>query len=1131
MITRQPPGSGLQRTALASALTAVLSVGGATVAHGQETTTAPPTENAEAAPPSPPNEGRVAEIITVTGSRIIRSGFSSPNSTTVIGADDMKNLGITSAADMVSQLPNNIANITPETSGDSAFFLGANVANLRGLNTFFGTRTLTLVDSKRFVPTTNGGGVDLNLIPSALIGRIETVTGGASASYGSDALAGVVNVILDNNLDGFRANVDYGQAGEGDGDSSTVSFAFGTDLLKDRAHFTVGIDHSNQQGIDDCTTREYCARSVGVLTNGTASAAFGQPPLPPYSVRNSGVAVPGEVQNIISTGMRYTVRDTGLLPSGTFGAAGPNPGVVVASNFTFNAAGNDVVQLYQNLTPQQVQLIQSAGALFGVTPYSTGNLAFSGIPLLPDNKRDNAYSRFSYELENGFEITGELSYGQTRSHAEQDSTRQSLGSVGLYTDNAYVLLGSPAMQAAVAQRRTNPAAFTFNGCFNAPYIGGSFGANPFLPADGYPCTTLNKDWSGQLDRVNDTDSNVSRAVISANGDLFKDWTFDTYFQYGLTEREQTISDWPAQNRQQMAFDAVLQNGQPVCRVLSSGPGGDANRQKWLRYFQEALQERRAEAPQYLSILSEGCVPLNPFGYGMSPQARAYAFPTIVEGTDITLRATSLAFSGPIWKGTAAGPFVLAAGIDAREEVTKNSTGNEPVTARDFFLNYGDAWSGRTQTNEAFVEFELPLLRDKPAADYLMLNIADRRSQNETERLSGKPDSATRYQTSWKASMVWQPMKIMRMRVTRSSDTRAPAPFELYQTNTAATTASGFTEIANPFRSDIGPAFNGDERYDDYQSLVGGNATLQQETSISETFGLVFTPQAIQGLEASADYYETTVVGGIEQVDAGSTLNRCAFALQSGTTSPFCTNIVFGPSDPRFPNPYSNIVSIATSQANQAPYWSRGTDFSLSYFKQLKGGGAIQSRFLGTRYLEQSVDLGGFFGRTDVAGQTGGNVGGFFGNGFGVNYSPTPKFSGNMFMTYTRKALSVTSQVRYVGPGRLNKQSGWIAAGDTGVYVNPTTRQQVSVPFAPNLTNTVTRSDLPSWATLNLNVSYDFGRSSFALEQFDSLTAYLNIENIGDRIPDFYSGTGPGGINTTFFSGLGRQIRLGVRMEF
>ena len=101
------------------------------------------------------------EEITVTGTRIRRDGYTAPTPTTIVDSEYMESLGIVNVADMVTQIPSNISNFQPENTGGSAFFIGSTLANLRGLNPFFGTRTLTLVDSKRHVPTNNGNSVDL----------------------------------------------------------------------------------------------------------------------------------------------------------------------------------------------------------------------------------------------------------------------------------------------------------------------------------------------------------------------------------------------------------------------------------------------------------------------------------------------------------------------------------------------------------------------------------------------------------------------------------------------------------------------------------------------------------------------------------------------------------------------------------------------------------------------------------------------------------------------------------------------------------------------------------------------------------------------------------------------------------
>src|SRR5262245_55838635 len=182
------------------------------------------------------------EEITVTGTRIRRDGYTAPTPTTIVDSEYMESLGLVNVADMVTQIPSNISNFQPENTGGSAFFVGSTLANLRGLNPFFGTRTLTLVDSKRHVPTNNGNSVDLNAIPSVLIDRLEVVTGGASATYGSDAVTGVVNILLDKDLEGLKLDVDFSSA-DGDGNDHHIGIAGGTELFDGRGHIVAGAEY------------------------------------------------------------------------------------------------------------------------------------------------------------------------------------------------------------------------------------------------------------------------------------------------------------------------------------------------------------------------------------------------------------------------------------------------------------------------------------------------------------------------------------------------------------------------------------------------------------------------------------------------------------------------------------------------------------------------------------------------------------------------------------------------------------------------------------------------------------------------------------------------------------------------
>src|SRR5690349_12585154 len=220
-----PPRRSLRTGAALCALGLML--GGSAAALAQQ---APADSGQSAAPVS-------LDEIVVTGSRIRRStDFDSPNPTTVVDSSYLEQLGIVNVGAAITQLPSNISNNTPTTTGNANFFTGSTIANLRGLNPYFGSRTLTLVNTRRFVPTNQGDGVDLNFIPSILIDHVDSVTGGASAAYGSGAIAGVQNIFLDTKLEGGRADLDYQQSMHSDAKDKHVALAFGHGFADGKGH-------------------------------------------------------------------------------------------------------------------------------------------------------------------------------------------------------------------------------------------------------------------------------------------------------------------------------------------------------------------------------------------------------------------------------------------------------------------------------------------------------------------------------------------------------------------------------------------------------------------------------------------------------------------------------------------------------------------------------------------------------------------------------------------------------------------------------------------------------------------------------------------------------------------------------
>jgi iron complex outermembrane recepter protein len=222
------------------------------------------------APAAPHGDNAALEEITVTGTRIRRTtDFSTPTPTTVIDTTAMEQMGVVNIGQAVTQdIPANISNFTPANTGNSSFFTGAYIPDLRGLNPFFGSRTLTLIDTRRAVQTGQGDQFDLNFIPQILVQRIDTVTGGASAAYGSGAIAGVINIILDKKLEGGKLNGDVYETSHSDGRDRHIAAAYGHGFFDDRVHFVLGGEYESQDSIGCQFARSWCAQNAGLYQTG-----------------------------------------------------------------------------------------------------------------------------------------------------------------------------------------------------------------------------------------------------------------------------------------------------------------------------------------------------------------------------------------------------------------------------------------------------------------------------------------------------------------------------------------------------------------------------------------------------------------------------------------------------------------------------------------------------------------------------------------------------------------------------------------------------------------------------------------------------------------------------------------------
>jgi len=771
----------------------------------------------QAAPEQPGAEG---DSIIVTGSRIIRNGFDSPVPVTVMDAGLIENLGQVNATEVVRLIPQNIS---AQSDANSGVGLSANAgsffANLRGLNPTYGTRTLTLVNSRRFVPTSDGGQVDLNLIPSIMIGRVETVTGGASAAYGSDAVAGVVNIILDNALEGFKGQLDYGQTARADGKTVHGAAAYGLKFGDGRGHIMVGGEYQRNRGIDQCYhVREWCAEGWTVFTNAAAiepgtlnipgnisgynvpgSSGYG---LPNYIVGPAGGLVYnspyGTIRNFVTPGSTSTTAF-----SGSFVDINPS---LAAVDKVFTADGRGIMDFDPGLFgPKQVGSLAQGG---------DNASAYGDQYIQTPVERFTTYAAAEYELTDTLRAFAELTYGERKANS-RSLTAATRSTMAIKPDNAFL------PQSVVDL--LDGAAFS-----------------------------LGKDVDDDLDNRVSVDSQVFRGVFGLKGALFGNWTWDAYYQYGENTRKSSVRYSRNNDALAMAIDAVRDPDDPgriICRPIP-----DAMMALYSPAYQAKLQE-----------LYSRCVPLNLFGQGnMDPAAVEFAWQSVKQDFKYHQHVLSGSIQGTLFDGWGAGPIGMAGGLDYRDEGGDVQHGD--IDPSDYAFSFGLDYAGKIRVVEGFIETNVPVFRDSAIGDLFELNGAIRYTRNRsTDTLTDQSRSLEA--TSWKLGGIYDVAGGLRLRATQSRDIRAAGFRELFQ-KTAPTeegTAQGRVNnpnIAGPNKVDATPIY------------TGGNFSLSPEKADTTTIGAVFTPTFLRGFSMSLDWYQIKLKDAITNLNGQRVTDLC-----------------------------------------------------------------------------------------------------------------------------------------------------------------------------------------------------------------------------------------------------------------
>ena len=355
----------------------------------------------------------VQELV-VTGTRIIRDGYTAPTPVTVAPVAEIQKTTPSNIPDALNKLPQFTNSLGPARSSHN-FANGAdhgNVLNLRGLG---GARTLVLFDGQRVPPTTYKGTVDTNVIPNLLVSRVEIVTGGASAAYGSDAVSGVVNFVLDRDFKGLKGQAQYGVDDHGDNQNYRIGVAAGAPFADGKGHVLLSGEYFDSKGMLRSDRKRGRTSWAFVGSNPACVTAA------------TGACVPGGANNPYTIGQ--DVRITSASQLGKIVAA---PAGFTFLNYRFTADGQ-LVQFANGTTTG------SPGIALGGDGYSIPTDTTAVTPL----KTFQTYGRVSYE------VTPDISAYLQASFTQSDLSYVSLANSFVTPTTAPLFSGNPYLPAAI----------------------------------------------------------------------------------------------------------------------------------------------------------------------------------------------------------------------------------------------------------------------------------------------------------------------------------------------------------------------------------------------------------------------------------------------------------------------------------------------------------------------------------------------------------------------------------------------------------------------------------------------------------------------------------------------------------
>ncbi|MEJ0058370.1 MAG: TonB-dependent receptor [Terricaulis sp.] len=498
------------------------------------------TAEAQTAPAPEPSADE--EVVYVTGSRIARSGFDASTPVLVVGAEEVALTGTVNMETLLTTSPQFVAEFNGGPTSNNVPGGNAQV-DLRGLGP---QRNLVLVNGRRFAIQGPDQTTDLNTIPSALVERVEVVTGGSSAVYGSDAITGVVNFIIRDDFDGVEVSYLHSWDSPTETPTKDLNLTFGGNFANDRGNAVISLGYLTRGSITRAERGDWAQYQLDERCVTPAS----------WSATAPGVLFPGNPS-------LATCRTAGGIPGMVSGGSGDIPNTRISG---LPAASATYTPLYN---AAGLGGLTSFGATFedngdirpAVDPTDRYNLGLENYLQIPQERwMLNAFSTFDFNEH----VEGYMEFHFSNNTVEMQLAPSNIGADHLIeVDNPYF---SPEMQALFAQMDadqpvsqvpTGPVTRTNN------------------PNDGFVRLTLGKRFEQAGDRFNSSERVAWRTAVGFRGDIgdvsegfLHDLYYDAYYTYARTNTTDLQNGSISRSR----FAAALLSAggaDPVCNIFGA----------------------------------------------------------------------------------------------------------------------------------------------------------------------------------------------------------------------------------------------------------------------------------------------------------------------------------------------------------------------------------------------------------------------------------------------------------------------------------------------------------------------------------------------------------------------------------